>query len=158
MIRYIKPEDTESLISLAGASDLFSPQQLETLRPMLSAALVAEGNTHPFWIADDDGGLIGMAYCEPERMTEGTWNLQLIAVHPSRQRQGHGVQLLQYLEVALSARGARMLLVETLSSPNFEHIRAFYRKHGFHEEACIRDFYAAGADKVIFRRILPFSP
>jgi len=154
MIRPITSEDTEPLIALASDSGLFSPEQLDTLRPMVSASLSDTSDTHPFWITDDENGLVGLAYCEPERMTEGTWNLQLIAVHPTRQRQGRGAQLLRHLEQSLAARGARILLVDTLGTPDFEHVRAFYRKHGFDEEARIREFYAAGADKVVFRRAL----
>ena len=157
MIRPITPGDTEPLIALAGESGLFSAEQLDTLRPMVCESLNHTGSTHPFWIADDEDGLVGLAYCEPERMTDGTWNLQLIAVQPTRQRQGRGAQLLRYLEQSLAARGARVLLVDTLGTPDFSHVRAFYRKHGFDEEARIRDFYAAGADKVVFRRALAAS-
>ncbi len=46
-------------------------------------------------------------------MTEGTWNLYLIAVHPDRQREGRGAALLRYVEQALIVRGEHLLLVET---------------------------------------------
>lgn len=52
----------------------------------------------------------------------------------------------------LKARGGRMLLVETLAS--FDLAQAFYRKYGYEEKARIRDFYAAGDDKVAFRKVL----
>lgn len=87
-------------------------------------------------------------------MTEGTWNLYLRAVHPDRQGQGHGTLLLRHVEQELRARGERVLLVETSGLPNFERTRAFYRKCGFEPEACIRDFYKAGEDKIIFRKAL----
>jgi len=56
------------------------------------------------------------------------------------------------VEQALALRGARLLLVETLAS--FERTREFYRRCGFDEEARIRDFYEAGADKIIYRKVL----
>ncbi len=154
MIRPIMPEDTGELIHLAKEIGLFSPDELEELRQMLADSLSEEGETHPFWITDDDDGLVGLAYCEPERMTSGTWNLQLIGVHPTHQKQGHGGKLLRFVEETLAGRGARILLVETLGTPNFEHVRAFYRKNGYDEEARIREFYAEGADKVVFRKVL----
>jgi GNAT superfamily N-acetyltransferase len=48
-----------------------------------------------------------MAYVAPERMTEGTWNMYLIAVHP--EKQGRGKALLQHVEQMLTERGERVL-------------------------------------------------
>lgn len=154
MIRAITPDDTVSLINLANAIGLFSPDELEELRQMLIDSLRKEGDTYPFWLTDDDDGLVGLAYCEPERMTNGTWNLQLIAVHPSHQRQGRGAKLLHFVEQSLVDRGARILLVETMGTSEFEYARKFYRKNGYNEEARIREFYAEGADKIVFRKAL----
>jgi GNAT superfamily N-acetyltransferase len=154
MIRPITPDDTGELINLAKSIGLFSPDELEELRQMLADSLGEEGDTHPFWITDDDDGLVGLAYCEPERMTNGTWNLQLIGVHPTHQKQGRGGKLLRFVEEILAGRGARVLLVETMGTPNFEHVRTFYRKNGYDEEARIREFYAEGADKIVFRKAL----
>ena len=154
MIRPTIPEDTTALIALADATGLFSPSALELLRQMLTDSLGGNSNTEHFWITDDDNGPVGVAYCEPERMTDRTWNLQLIAIHPERQGQGRGAKLLRYIEQALMVRGGRMLLVETSGLPDFERTRAFYVKCGYKEEARIRDFYATGDDKVVFRRVL----
>jgi GNAT superfamily N-acetyltransferase len=97
---------------------------------------------------------VGVAYVAPERMTEGTWNLYLIAVHPDRQRQGRGMALLAYVEQMLADRGERILLVETSGMDDFEYVRAFYCKSVYDEEARIREFYRAGDDKIIFRKAL----
>ncbi len=88
------------------------------------------------------------------RMTDGTWNLYLIAVRPDRQGQGRGGALLRHVEQALAVRGARILLVETSGLPALERTRAFYRKCGYDQEARIRDFYKAGDDKIVFRKAL----
>jgi ribosomal protein S18 acetylase RimI-like enzyme len=154
MIRPITQDDTGELINLAKSIGLFSPDELKELRQMLTDSLGEKGDTQPFWITDDDDGLVGLAYCEPERMTSGTWNLQLIGVHPTHQKQGRGGKLLGFVEKTLVDRSARVLLVETMGTPDFEHVRAFYRKNGYDEEARIREFYAEGADKVVFRKAL----
>ncbi|HSM81246.1 MAG TPA: GNAT family N-acetyltransferase, partial [Nodosilinea sp.] len=113
---------------------------------------------HPsqaLWLTDtDDSGPVGVAYCEPERMTDQTWNLQLLAIHPSHQGQGRGTALLQYLENRLGAQGGRMVIVETSGSPDFERTRKFYASCGYETEGRIRDFYATGYDKVAFRKLL----
>ena len=154
MIRPIAPEDTTDLIALADASKLFEPNQLEELGEMLSDYFGGNSDSNRLWITDDDNGVVGVAYCEMERMTDGTWNLQLIAIRPDRQGQGRGVTLLRYVEQTLTARGGRVLLVETSGLPDFDRTRTFYRKCGYDEEARIRDFYKAGDDKLVYRKAL----
>lgn len=163
MIRPTKPEDVASLISVAQATGLFELKQLKQLNEMLNSFfnsssssdyLEEETTSHRFWITDNDdkNGAIGVAYCEPERMTDRTWNLQLIAIHPDRQGQGRGGKLLHYVEETLRTRGGRLLLVET--SATLELAQAFYHKYGYEKEARIRDFYAMGYDKIVFRKVL----
>ncbi len=162
MIRLTAPDDMTALIAVAGTAIEFQPDELEEISKMLAGYLNSNGDSNSlrdgkaarFWVTDDDeiDGPVGVAYCEPERMTDQTWNLQLIAIRPDHQRQGRGAKLLRYVERTLTAQGGRILLVETLSS--LEHTQAFYHKCGYEEEACIRDFYAAGYDKVVFRKVL----
>ncbi|MUG93105.1 GNAT family N-acetyltransferase [Scytonema sp. UIC 10036] len=153
MIRPTKPEDAPALIAVANTIG-FELNELEDLRKMLADYLGGNSDNDSFWItdSDDEDGPVGVAYCEPERMTDGTWNLQLIAIRSDRQGQGRGRKLMHYVEETLKARGGRMLLVETLAS--FDRTRTFYAKCGFEEEARIRDFYTAGADKIVFRKVL----
>lgn len=153
MIRSTTPDDTIALIALADATGLFQPNQLEELGEMLSDYFGGNSDDH-LWITDDDNGAVGVAYCEMERMTDGTWNLQLIAIRPDCQKQGRGTTLLRYVEQTLTVRGGRVLLVETSGLPDFERTRAFYRKCGYDEEARIRDFYKAGDDKIVYRKAL----
>ena len=147
-----KPSDTDALIEIACASGLFEPHQVEELSGMLAQYFATQSTTHELWVTDDDGGPVGVAYTAPERMTDGTWNLYLIAVHPDRQRQGRGRALLEYVERLLAERGQRILLVETSGTDDFDYVRAFYRNSGYEEEARIRDFYADGIDKIVFRK------
>lgn len=154
MIRLTIPNDTTALIALAEESGLFEPNQTEELAQMLSQHFNGETESQDLWFTDDDNGVVGVAYVAPERMTEGTWNLYLIAIHPNQQRQGRGVALLRHVEQTLADRGERVLLVETSSLESFEYVRSFYRKSGYDEEARIREFYKAGEDKIIFRKSL----
>ncbi|MGQ4646973.1 GNAT family N-acetyltransferase [Lyngbya aestuarii] len=154
MIRPATPNDKKALMAIANAIGMFTPQELEELGGMLEEYFYGNLDRTHFWIAYDDGGPVGVAYYAPEPYTDGTWNLYFIAVHPDRQGEGIGAKLLRHVEQMLAARGERVLLVETSGLPNFERTRAFYRKHGYHEEARIREFYRAGDDKIIFRKAL----
>ncbi|MDJ0703391.1 MAG: GNAT family N-acetyltransferase [Leptolyngbyaceae cyanobacterium MO_188.B28] len=143
-----------ALIALADAVGLFQPNELEDLKGMLADYFEGDSDSDHFWITDDDGGPVGVAYCAPELMSQGIWNLLFIAVRPDRQGQGRGTALIRYVEQTLTSRGARMLLVDTSGLDSFERTRAFYRKCGYDEEARIRDYYKTGDDKVTFRKVL----
>ncbi len=109
------------------------------------------GETDERWLTlEQDGGPVAIAYCAPERMAEGTWNLPLIAVDPDRQGIGLGGALMGQVEDALRADGQRLLLVETSGEPEFERTRKFYRQLAYIEEARIRDYYSPGDDKIVF--------
>jgi ribosomal protein S18 acetylase RimI-like enzyme len=143
-----------AILALAVSSGLFPPEEIAEVADVLAAALRQELGPDHYWLTDDDGGPIGVAYYAPERMAEGTWNLYMLAVRPDRQRQGHGAALVRHIERQLADRGARLLLIETSGLGSFERTRAFYRALGYAEEARIRDFYKAGDDKVVFRKAL----
>lgn len=112
------------------------------------------GKGHDWLVAEEDGAIVGAAYVGPERMTSGTANLYFIGIRPDRQRSGLGKALIRDVEQRRKTSGDRILLVETMGIEEFAYQRAFYRRCGYHEEARIREFYEAGADKVIFWKTL----
>jgi GNAT superfamily N-acetyltransferase len=71
---------------------------------MLDDMLVGYFNgdaSEDFWLTIDEEGLLAIAFYVPERMTQGTWNLLLIAVHPDNQRHGYGSALLHHFTLLL---------------------------------------------------------
>lgn len=150
-IRPVRPEDVDALKRVIDGSGLFPSELLDD---MIGPWFAGE---HPerSWLTVDDGdGPAAIAYCVPEEMTEGTWNLLLIAVDPAQRSTGIGAALLVHIEDELARRGERVLLVETSGLPEFERTRRFYAANGYDEEARIRDFYEAGDDKVVFWKSL----
>lgn len=151
MIRPTTPADQAALIALVEATGLFEPEEMGELDQIMTAYF-SDHETREIWLTDDEQGPTSVAYVAPERMTEGTWNLYLLAVHPDHQRQGRGTRLLQYVEKLLADRGERVLLIETAGTDDFDYVREFYRNNGYDEEACIREFYTVGMDKIVFRK------
>lgn len=149
-IRALQRGDLTGVRSVLDGTGLFPSDMLtEMAEPFLSGA------APHFWsVALQEGQPIGFAYCEPERMTEGTYNLLAIAVAPEHQRSGSGAALVRSIEAILRQEGGRLLLVETSTDPDQAGARAFYLKNGFTEEAHIRDFYAPGQTKVVFWKML----
>ncbi len=151
-VRPTLADDLPALKAMIDANDLFPSEMLDGM--MAGYFLGDAPDDLWFTFSSDDDWPSGVAYCAPERLTEGTWNMYLIAIHPERQGRGMGAALVRHIEELLARRGARILLVETSGLPPFEAARRFYRKCGYGEEARIRDFYQAGEDKIIFRKAL----
>ena len=149
-IRPLHVADLPALKAVIDANELFPSAMLDEMTAPFLASEAAEER----WLTFDDGGPLGLAYYVPERMTDGTFNLLLIAVHPDRHGQGIGAKLMAHAEADLAARGGRVLLVETSGLETFARTRGFYHSIGYDEEARIREFYAAGEDKVVFRKAL----
>ncbi|NJL83876.1 MAG: GNAT family N-acetyltransferase [Chloroflexaceae bacterium] len=93
-----------------------------------------------------------MAYCAPEPVTSGTWNLLMLWIKEEKHKQGYGSALVAHVEKSLVDRGGRLLIVETSGLPEFESARIFYNKVGFTQEAKIKDFFTAGEDKLIYTK------
>lgn len=150
MIRYAKPADREAMLELALATGLFKSDEISQLSSTLEAYDYPDAVDDETWLVDDERGVKGLAYLAPERMTQGTWNLYLIAVHPDHQKSGRGASILRRVERLLIERDQRVLLVETMGIAEFDFVRSFYQKMGFVQEARIRDFYDRGQDKIVY--------
>ena len=73
-------------------------------------------------------------------------HLLLFAVHRSRQRQGVGSALLQWLEDAAIAAGAQKIRVE--ARLDNEAARSFYSERGYHEGPIVMRMYSGRLDGV----------
>lgn len=149
-IRSAGRADIPAMKRIIDATGLFPSAMLDE---MMRGALDGSAPDELWFVAGKDT-VTACAYCAPERLTSGTWNLLMIAVNPDQQGHGVGAGLMRHVERVLAERGERLLLVETSGLPEFEPVRGFYRNLGYGEEARIRDFYQQGDDKVIFRRAL----
>jgi GNAT superfamily N-acetyltransferase len=146
-IRPLRRDDLANAQAVIAAVDLFPAGMLPEM-----AAPWLDGAAEALWLVADDGR--GLAYAAPEQLTDGTWNLLLLAVDPAQQGQGLGRRLVTAVEERLRAIGARLLLIETSGQPGFAGQRRFYTRLGYRREARIRDYYRPGDDKVIFTKTL----
>ena len=87
-------------------------------------------------------------------MAVGTWILWWIVVDPAAQRLGIGRKLMQQVEAEVRKQKGRVIFIDTSSQPIYESTRGFYLRLGYEQDAVLRDFYAAGDDKVVFRKKL----
>lgn len=81
---------------------MFDSDELE-----LTKATLADyfgGNSNDLWLSADEHGLVGVIYCTPEPMTNGTWNVLMLLVDRDRQRRGYSSALMSYVEQILRDR------------------------------------------------------
>lgn len=149
----IKPTtsgDIPGLQAVLDGTELFPSDML----PGMLAPVLA-GGTNAFWLTchiNDEA--VGLCFTVPEELTEGTWNMRALAVRPDLQGKGLGAAMVAAAEQRLKDKGQRILIVETSGTDDFALTRQFYAQNGYQEEARIREFWAEGDDKVIFRKAL----
>lgn len=141
-----------ALQSILQETELFPPDML----PDMVGAVLSGGQVGLWLTLAIAEGPVGFAYSVPEAMTNGTWNMLALAVDPARQGAGFGAALVAETEARLRSQGHRLVIVDTSGTDDFAGTRAFYAINGFTQEARIRDFWAAGDDKVVF--VKPLSP
>ena len=152
MIRNTEKADTAAILSIVKESGQFDTDGLAYVQDTLAQHLASNGED--IWLTADDGEPVGVAYCAPEPVASGTWNLLMLWTRSDRHGKGHGASLVKQVERELQGRTARLLIVETSGLPEFAPARAFYAKCGFVHEASIKNFFAAGDDKLVFTKPL----
>ena len=153
MIRPTRSEDSAALVSIAEGTNFFKPFEIVALREVLDdyhAANAAEGHQAYTW--DHNGHIGGFVYIAPAAMTDRVWYLYWIFVDKNTQARGIGTRLLHHAEEEVRKKKGRLMLIETGGLPLYEPTRRFYLKHGYEQEARIRDFYVEGDDLIVFRK------
>ena len=154
----LRPRDRARVAELLVSTAAFSRDEIVVALQLFDASVHEEGSAgaddaqapdYEFTGAFDGERLLGYACAGPTPATEGTFDLYWLAVDPTVQGKGIGTTLVRAVERELRDRGARMLLVETSSRPDYSNTRAFYARCGYTEAARIRDFYAPADDRIM---------
>jgi ribosomal protein S18 acetylase RimI-like enzyme len=133
--------DVPELKLVIESCGLFPP---EILGDMMAGHLDGSTEASEFWlvVADSSSAApIGVAYCALEKLTNGTWNVLVLAVDAKYQRRGLGAELMKAVETELQRRTARLVLVETSSTDEYAKAQNFIKKIGFVEEGRVRHYY-----------------
>ena len=150
-IRPTKHDDLADLQEVLDGTELFPREML----PDLVSSFLSGDDGSDLWLTCEvDGKAVGFCYAVPEELTDRAWNKLALAVLPLLRGKGHGSALVARLEATLKGRSQRILIADTSGVAAFAQTREFYRKNHYFEEARIRDFWAAGDDKIVFWKSL----
>jgi D-alanine-D-alanine ligase len=159
-LRELEASDLEALVEILTLTGFFRPMEVTVGREVLVDALAAGPKGHYQVRVAEQGGLpIAWAAYGLSPMTDRSWDLYWIAVHPSQQARGIGALLLEDCERRVAARGGRWLLAETSGMERYLPTRAFYVRRGYSVLGTIPDFYVPGDGRVTFgKRLESGSP
>ena len=147
LVRAIKKKDIEDLKAVLDSIELFPSEILEDM----ISDYFNNPDTEDIWFTTIENNIpLSIAYCAPEKLTEGTYNLYAIGVKSDIQGKGIGREMMNYLENQLRQNGHRILIVETSGTEDFSLTRKFYENLNYEKEAVLRDFWKEGDDKVIY--------
>ncbi len=157
-IRPLIPDDRSRIHEIVTAAGNFSDEEIAVAMELVDEALQAgEESGYIIVVAEAPGAtpaVMGYACYGPTPLTEGTYDLYWIAVHPEAQGRGAGKALIKYVEEDIRRRGGRLLLIETSSREDYDATIAFYQRTNYELAARIRNFYHIGDDKLIFSKEL----
>lgn len=161
LVRRPLPRDREEVATLLRATERFSAAEVDVALELFDAGVgtattPATDPSYQWFVAAPLGGfrIEGFACYGETPMTDGAYDLYWIAVHPDAQGSGTGGLLLRAVEDEVLRAGGRAVIVETSSRDDYGAARIFYVKHGYHEAARIRDFYAVGDDRLTLFKVL----
>jgi len=104
-VRAATAEDRAAVSGAVAASGLLAGHDLDEVMATFEAG--------GLWLIHPDPVGAGVAYAAEEPLTDRTWNLLMLVVHPARQGQGVGRALVRAAERAVRQRGGRLLQVDT---------------------------------------------
>lgn len=144
--------DRAALLDALERCGAFSAVEVEIAIGMIDEALAGDYTAVGVEV---DGVLRGYTLVGRATLTERSWYLYWICVHPAFERRGLAQALQHAAEALVRAGGGDKIVLETSGRPGYARSRAFYDRAGFAETGRIRDFYAAGDDCIIYCKRLP---
>jgi ribosomal protein S18 acetylase RimI-like enzyme len=105
-------------------------------------------------VAEADDAVRGYVCVGQAPLTESTWYVYWICVHPSAQRRGVGQALQHEAEELVRRQGGERLVLETSGRADYHRSRQFYESAGYRSVGRIDDFYRRGDDAIIYVKYL----
>lgn len=158
LLRPPRESDVAPIEALLRASGNFNEVEVATAIEMIRSALTSPEGGYHVLVAEREGRSLGYALYGATALTDGTFDLYWIAVHPDAHGKGVGKMLLRAVEDAVRERGGRLVVIETSSRADYEKARRLYERAGYERVGRIKDFYREGDDKLTYARRVDAKP
>jgi len=154
----VQTSDAEAVRTLVADTGFFSDEEVLVAVELVDETLArGKASGYEFLFLDQPdhpGRLLGYTCYGLIPATESSFDLYWIAVSPQAQGQGLGEKLMRESERLARASGATQMYADTSACEQYAPTRAFYKRMGYEEVAVLKNFFAAGDDKVIYARQL----
>ncbi len=151
MLRQLNLADKEKMLSLISDSGMFAEEEVSYMAETFEAT---QDSALWFGAFNQEEQMTGVAYCVEMEMTNATWNVLMLCVHPEYHRQGIGKALMVLMEQTLQQQSQRLLIVETSSTDDFATARQFYSAIGYEQQGTIKHYYDQNDHKETFIKLL----
>jgi ribosomal protein S18 acetylase RimI-like enzyme len=151
IVRPPRPNDRELVRRVLAASSVFTDEELRIAAELLDGVLEDD---YVGFVAERDGEVDGYVCLGPTPLTETTWHLYWLGVHPRAQRRGVARALHTEAEACVRARRGARIVVETSGRPAYRPARCFYERAGYRMAGRIEDYYRRGDDCVFYCKTL----
>ncbi len=149
-IRELVPDDRKDLLQILKNTGVFKDYEINVADEVIQDSLKPAADYFSFCAVNGENRAVGFVCCGPTPCTSGTYDLYWIAVDLVYQGKGIGKQLLQQAESFVLEKGARLMLIETSSTAEYDNTRYFYLKSGYRQIAVVPEYYRPGDDKIIY--------
>jgi ribosomal protein S18 acetylase RimI-like enzyme len=152
-MRGLQHGDLQGILALGRRTGVFTSREIGVVKELVEAELNdPKQRDYRSLVAEVDGRIVGYVCYGPVPMTDATYDLYWIFVHPSYQGQAIGSALLAQVEEAVHGAKGRMLLVDTSSTRPYLAARRFYKDHGYRMVAKVKDYYREGDSRLTYAK------
>lgn len=155
-IRKFEPSDIDPITELVEATGVFRNDEIDVAVELMEIA-AAQPNQKDYILfsgIDAHDTVVGYYCVGPTPMTQSTFDLYWIAVHPDYYGKQFGTQLLQHCEAFVKSMDGSLVVAETSSLPKYQPTRNFYLRNQYTESARIKNYYMPGDDLMIYTKYL----
>lgn len=151
VIRQLEPRDREDVHEALARCGAFTEEEIR-----VALEIFDEGPAGGYTLlgAEDGGRVRGYVCLAKASLTQSSWYLYWICVHPEAQGVGLGRVLEERAAQFVASQGGRRLALETSGRADYARVRRFYENAGYVAAGRIPDFYKPGDDCVIYYKLL----
>ena len=151
----VSNEDIKAVAEIVVSTGFFYEHEIEVAVELIETRLLkGEESGYRFLFAMQGDRTIGYSCFGTIPCTMGSYDLYWIVVHNDFRALGIGRKLLAETETRITGEKGRAVYAETSSQTKYAPTRNFYEKNGYAAEAVLKDFYAPGDDKFIYKKRL----